>query len=105
MAALLAGGLVSQRDWIGNPTILSGEIGDVSSVFDNSYAVVEAGYGSEIDGLIIEEDMVIRSDDANTRNGGGLQLLGNHPMTIRNVVFRELCLLWRSVLNILGKRF
>ena len=86
---------ISQRNIGSNPTILSGNIGDVNSNADNSYRVVKVYGGTQtlLDGLIIE--------DANNQNvtissnlfGAGLlnDATGafSSELTINNCVFRN----------------
>jgi uncharacterized protein YjdB len=62
------------RDWIGNETILSGNIGDPDSPLDNSFHVVVTGGLSSIDGFTIRDGRA-SSDEYGTNSdicGGGI---------------------------------
>lgn len=74
------GGSNNQRDWISNPTILSGNIGE-SSTGDNSRHVITARRcdTAVIDGLIIQE--------GRGSNGAGMNITESNVF-IRNSVFR-----------------
>jgi hypothetical protein len=83
--------LLSQRNWAGNKTTLSGEIGDTSVFGDNSFSVVEgpaAVAGAILDGFTITAG----NGDANTginpaSRGGGLYVDDNGAPTIKNCRF------------------
>ena len=68
--------MLSQRDWVANPTILSGDIGTPNSNFDNAYHVVFIdGSSTAITGLTVLEGFHIIEGNANENglpnNGGG----------------------------------
>ncbi|MFA6677457.1 MAG: hypothetical protein WCS34_07700 [Bacteroidales bacterium] len=76
---------LSQRDWIKNLTILSGNIGDKSINTDNSMHVVVTANGAVIDGFIVEDGYAMgtrgnmkpkmgrSSSSQQVRNGVGAQ--------------------------------
>ncbi len=86
--------LRSQRDWVANPTILSGDIGVPSDSTDNSFSVVIAENstsGTILDGFIIEEG---NADGSFGSSSGGGLLLDANPggtadMQVLNCTFRE----------------
>jgi predicted outer membrane repeat protein len=81
--------LLTQRNWVKNPTILSGDIGTVGVDTDNSYIVVKAAgtilapldNASGLDGFVVEKAY-------NTSHGGGLNLENANPVIV-NSVFRN----------------
>ncbi|MES2647048.1 MAG: choice-of-anchor Q domain-containing protein [Bacteroidota bacterium] len=83
--------LLSQRNWLNNKTILSGEIGNANSFADNSYSVVETlvvDSSAVLDGFTITAG----NADANTgidpaSRGGGLYVGDNGAPTINNCLF------------------
>jgi len=82
----------SQRDWIKNRTILSGNIGDPELKEDNSYNIVyirglyePITEATKLDGLTIEGGYADSSPDV---SGAGLKLSNASP-TIVNVHFRN----------------
>lgn len=84
-----------ERNWVTNPTILSGDIGVVDTDTDNSYHVVsfigttEAPISSEsrLDGFVIEKGYADRIYDSNN-NGGAIYLIDANPL-INNVMMRN----------------
>ncbi len=68
-----------QRDWAGNVTILSGDIGTPDDASDNSYHVVTGTTGATLDGF------TVTGGNADT-SGGGLQNLSASP-TIAHCTF------------------
>jgi len=77
-----------QRNPSANPTILSGNIGDLGSETDNSYHVITtSGFRSEctIDGLQIQDG---NANAIGNSTGGGL-LSGNFKTVVRNCTFRN----------------
>ncbi len=85
---------LSQRDWIANPTILSGDIGVLGDQTDNSQSVIEIQYaigGASIviDGFTISDGY---ADGAayETRYGGGIYIRNFlHPVTISNCLIKD----------------
>jgi hypothetical protein len=80
----------SQRDWVANETIFSGEIGAAVSA-DNSEHVVDAsGCDSTavLDGVVISDGHAAREGSIPHTRGGGVRIDGGNP-TFRNVVFRD----------------
>ena len=83
--------LLSQRNWAGNKTILSGEIGDPNVFGDNSFSVVEGP--AEVAGAILDGFTITAGNgDANTginpaSRGGGLYVADNGSPTIKNCLF------------------
>jgi len=85
---------LEQRDWIANPSVLSGDIGIAGDSLDNSYHVIRAigtGPNTLIDGLHISDG---QADGMafDSRYGGGLFLSNSNAeeeayLTIRNCSF------------------
>ena len=77
------------RDWVQNPTILSGDIGAQGQPTDNSYHVVT---GSATDSTAILDGFTVQDAYANgvfpDNRGGGMRTLAGSP-TIRHTVFRN----------------
>jgi len=75
---------ISERDWMANPTILSGDIGVTSDSTDNSYHVV-TGSGADstavLDGFKVTEGV---ADGASDRSGGGIYIASGSP-TLTNL--------------------
>jgi photosystem II stability/assembly factor-like uncharacterized protein len=83
--------LLSQRNWAGNKTILSGEIGDTNVFGDNSFSVVE-GPVSVANAVLDGFTITAGNGDANTginpaSRGGGLYVDDNGAPTISNCLF------------------
>ncbi len=74
--------LRSQRDWVANHTILSGDIGSPNNSGDNSYHVVTA------DGvtLAVLDGFTVTLGNAGDGNGGGMHT-ATGSVTVANVVF------------------
>ncbi len=86
--------ILSQRDWLVNPTLLSGDIGTPRDSTDNSYKVVVAENSTPntiLDGFIIEEGNADGSFGFSS--GGGLYMDANPggtaDMQVRNCTFRN----------------
>ncbi len=85
---------LSERDWITNPTILSGDIGTVGVNADNSQSVIRIQYalgGASIvmDGFTIS-DGYADGTASETRYGGGIYVKNfEHPLTIRNCIIKD----------------
>ena len=78
----------ASRDWIANPTILSGDIQTIGVHSDNSYVVVRGAGGSTIDGFTIRDGRADgASFDVNDRGGGYHSGSANGTQTIRNCYF------------------
>ena len=89
---------ISQRDFVANPTILSGDIGMAGENADNSYHVLfslGADSSTVIDGFIIEKGMANHPNFSNLNGRGGGYYLGTNNFntetdpSIRNCIFRE----------------
>jgi predicted outer membrane repeat protein len=79
-----------ERDWNAHVSVLSGELGDPDSFFDDSYHVVTAPGAAPttiLDGLTIEGASA-NADDFPDDRGGGLLSIGGSP-TLRNCTFAE----------------
>ncbi|HEX2970864.1 MAG TPA: right-handed parallel beta-helix repeat-containing protein, partial [Tepidisphaeraceae bacterium] len=71
------------RDIQLSPTILSGEIGDPSTIADNSYQVVSA---MSVDSTSILDGLTITAGNAMDRDGGGMYNYHSYP-TLTNCTF------------------
>lgn len=92
---------LEQRDWVANPTILSGDIGILGDSTDNSFNILYSYSPNEktlLDGLIFEEGNANNTDPAvdahrPTRSGGGVYLDGENfgyaQLSVSNCVFRR----------------
>lgn len=74
-----------QRDWTANQTILSGDIGTVGSISDNSYHVVTGTTGGTIDGFRITKGNANNQTSPNYVGGGMLN--NNKSPNIVNCTF------------------
>ena len=76
-----------ERDWLENPTILSGDIGTASDNSDNSYHVV---YGTGLEATTILDGFTITDGNANgtgnAASGGGMYTTNSSPK-LTNVTF------------------
>ena len=82
---------LEQRDWVGNPTILSGDIGVVGEAADNSYHVFYHPSGAALDSSAVLDGFTITAGNANIITyphmcGGGMYNDGSSP-TLINVTF------------------
>jgi len=81
--------LLSQRDWISNVTILSGDIGATGNA-DNSYHVVTGTTGAVLDGFTItagNANGIMNTSSAYFIHGGGLLNIDGSSPTLANLVF------------------
>ena len=72
---------INERDWQANPTILSGDIGTINNISDNSYHVVIGGDDAILDGFIIISG---NANGSGTNNRGGGIYNFNVSPTIKN---------------------
>jgi len=82
--------MVSQRDWLTNITILSGEVGVDTTNLDNSYHVVTgngAGSTSVLDGFTIREGEATGS--GGNANGGGVYVSSGRPTFVNLLITRN----------------
>ncbi|MBL8862301.1 MAG: hypothetical protein JNK02_09850 [Planctomycetes bacterium] len=80
---------LAQRDWSTNVTVLSGDIGSVGVVTDNSYHVINAAGANAtavLDGFTVTDGNANLASGNNDRGGGILCLSGASP-TVRNCRF------------------
>ncbi|MBK9452431.1 MAG: HYR domain-containing protein [Bacteroidetes bacterium] len=81
------GGTLAQRNWVTNPTILSGDIGTQGVHTDNSYHVVRCnGQQGELNGFIVERG---RADGAAPDNDGGGVFVTSGYVASRFCTFRN----------------
>ena len=87
---------LSQRDWVANPTIATGDLlgndSGTANLSDNSYHVF-VGSGAQasaiLDGFIIQGGNANGSSASNYDKGGGLLVVNSGSPTIRNCIFRN----------------
>lgn len=75
----------SQRDYLNNVTILSGDIGIVNDSTDNSYHVI---YNSNLNNTAILDGFTIQNGNANGNNGAGIYNSSSNP-TIQNCTIKN----------------
>jgi len=79
-----------QRNWVANPTILSGDIGTTADGSDNSYHVV---YGTLLDATATLDGFTITSGNANGAHpftaGGGMYNNDHSSPTLTNLTFSD----------------
>ncbi|MEQ9414098.1 MAG: choice-of-anchor Q domain-containing protein, partial [Cyclobacteriaceae bacterium] len=88
--------LLSQRDWIANETILSGDIGVLGDKNDNSNNVINNDYLSTapltasaiLDGVIVEGGYAVSTGTTSVNGGGGIRNTNASPI-IRNCTIRN----------------
>jgi hypothetical protein len=80
--------ILSERDWVAHPTILSGNIGDPLSEEDNSYAffTVDNEF-TEIDGFIFED--IFQPTQGSGLNRAPVIVAEEAKLFIRNCIFRN----------------
>ncbi len=83
---------IGQRDFNANVTVLSGEIGSPTSIFDNSYHVV---FIEQVTNAMVLDGFTISGGNANSSGlafcGGGVINIGqggltSHPIIINNII-------------------
>ena len=79
----------ADRDWIANPTVLSGELGDPSSVADNVKVLVKGPGGAETalwDGFVFTRAGRTALDCSNGKSSGGndVALVADHCLFVDN---------------------
>jgi hypothetical protein len=82
--------MLSQRDWVNNITILSGEVGVDTTNLDNSYHVVTgdgADSTSVLDGFVITEGNA--NGGGSNANGGGVYISSGRPTFINVTITRN----------------
>ncbi len=80
--------LLSQRDWVSNITILSGDIGVLTDNTDNSYHVVKSenlSSTTELNGFTVEYG---QADGIAQDYGGGMYLFTSYT-TLNNLIFSQ----------------
>jgi predicted outer membrane repeat protein len=85
---------LAQRDWVANPTILSGDIGTPADSTDNSYHVVN---GSGSDSTAVLDGLTVTSGNASgapITQGGGIYILGSGAPTLANLVITRNSATW-----------
>jgi hypothetical protein len=76
---------LSQRDWTGNVTTLSGDIGTAGDTSDNSYHVVIGATGATLDGFSISGGNANENDESPNSVGGGIYNNASNP-TLTNLI-------------------
>ena len=71
-----------QRDWVANPTVLSGEIGDPGNRFDNTDHVVTGENDATLDGFHVTRGYT-------TGAGAGMTINARGPILLRHCVFSD----------------
>jgi hypothetical protein len=86
----------AQRDWVANPTILTGDLlgndSGAANVSDNSYhVVVGSGAASTavLDGFTVRAGNANGATASNYDKGGGILIVSGGAPTVRNCVFRD----------------
>jgi hypothetical protein len=74
-----------QRNWVANPTILSGDIGTQGDNSDNSYHVVIGANNATLDGFMITDGNA-NGEDWPHYVGGGIYIDGASPIIEKNVI-------------------
>ena len=86
---------LEQRDWLTNSTILSGNIGDLNNVTDNSVHVVDisntSSFFTVVDGFVVAEGYATRfeRDDSSSGGdnaGGGIYAFQNGEANLNNLI-------------------
>lgn len=82
---------LGQRDWIANPTVLSGNIGNANDASDNSYNVVvanEAGGDFTLNGFVVEGGYADGTTLVRQR-GAGIRVNSANSLMVRNCDVRN----------------
>ncbi len=92
-------GTRAARDWRLNPTILSGDIGNIGDDSDNSYHVLEHRSseglnGTHLDGVIVQDGHA--SGSGYQQDYGGGIFVHSGTLTLRNTMIRENKASWRG---------
>lgn len=83
---------LSERDWEANPTILSGDIGNVGDETDNTYTVLNlrASDSIVIDGFTISNGYSDHATDPIKKYGAGVYIInGVTPIAIKNCIVKN----------------
>ena len=81
---------LTQRDWIANPTILSGNIGLPGDETDNCYTVFRSDRNFTLDGFTISDGYANGISAGPTRYGGGLYIYsGTHDFVVKNCIIKD----------------
>ncbi len=78
----------NERDFVANPTVLSGDIGEVDLREDNVFHVVTGADNAIIDGFIITDGNAAGTGIEDSDNGGGMINVGCSPQ-VNNCVFEN----------------
>ncbi len=74
---------LSQRNWVTNVTVLSGNIGNPSLSSDNAYHVVTVSAAAALDGFTVKGGY---ANGATSPDNGGAGVLDNQGATLRNLI-------------------
>ena len=77
---------LEERDWVANPVVLSGDIGDEGEDDDNSFHVVRGADGARLDGVTVRGG---RATDPAALIGGGGLLVEAGSMTVAHCIFTD----------------
>ena len=77
--------LLSQRDWVNNVTVLSGDIGVVGLNSDNSNSVIK---NIGLNNTAVIDGITIRDGFSSSGNGGGMNNYSSFPK-VNNCIFKE----------------
>lgn len=81
---------LNQRNWVTNPTILSGDIGIVGDETDNCRTVFLSNSGFTLDGFTITGGYADGTTGGATRYGGGLYIYGGtDDIVVKNCIIKD----------------